>query len=293
MDLRVVARRARLLEPQPQAGERRAQLVRRVGDEVALAGHEALEPRRHAVERRGEAALLRAALDLGAHGQVALGHPRRGVVQAPQRAGDLARDHEPRREAEPEHEQPDRGQPERRAVRRARDGVDALGHAHDADARAALHHRHGGGEDLLVERVAAAAVLDRAAAQRLGDLRPVAVVGPEPVRARGVGQQGALEVRHHDAAAHGLGGPLDRAVEGLGLVEVARHGGRDDVGLRARLRAHLGVDAVAQADRQRHLERDDREQQDVRERQQQAPAERHRNSSGAVKRKPTPRTVCR
>ena len=83
------------------------------------------------------------------------------------------------------------------------------------------------------------------------------------------------------------------AVERLGVVEVPGHGRGHDVGLRARLRADLRVDAVAQADRERDLQRDDREQQDVRERQQQAPAQRHWNSSGAVKRKPTPRTVCR
>ena len=59
----------------------------------------------------------------------------------------------------------DRGQAERRAVGRARDRLDALGHPHGADARAPLDHRHGGGEDLLVERVAAAAVLDRLAAR--------------------------------------------------------------------------------------------------------------------------------
>ena len=43
---RVVAGRPRLLEPEPQAAQRRAQLVRGVGHEVALAGDEALEPRR-------------------------------------------------------------------------------------------------------------------------------------------------------------------------------------------------------------------------------------------------------
>ena len=51
-------------------------------------------------------------------------------------------------------------------------------------------------------------------------------------------------------------------------------GGRGgDLGLAERLRADLGVDAVAQVERERHLERDDRQQQDVGERQQQAGAE--------------------
>ena len=42
-----------------------------------------------------------------------------------------------------------------------------------------------------------------------------------------------------------------------------------------------------------HLERDDRQHQHVGERQQEAEAEAYESSSGAVKRKPTPRTVCR
>ena len=51
LDGRPVGGRRRLLEPQPQPGQRRAQLVRRVGDEVALRVDHPLHARRHLVER--------------------------------------------------------------------------------------------------------------------------------------------------------------------------------------------------------------------------------------------------
>ena len=91
-------------------------------------------------------------------------------------------------------------------------------------------------------------------------------------------------------------GPGDRADDPAqlgGLAELAGGGRGGDLGLAQRLRAHLGVDAVAQVERERHLERDDRQQQDVGQRQQQSGAEAYVGSSGARKRKPTPRTVCR
>ena len=80
----------------------------------------------------------------------------------------------------------------------------------------------------------------------------------------------------------------------VGPAQLAGGGRGGDLGLAQRLRAHLGVDAVAQVERERHLERDDRQQQDVGQRQQQSGAEGYgAGSSGARKRKPTPRTVCR
>ena len=78
----------------------------------------------------------------------------------------------------------------------------------------------------------------------------------------------------------------------LGRAQQLRRGGRDHVGLAARLTAHLGVDPVAQADRQRNAEGDQRQQQDVGQRQQEGGSEAYGPStSGAAKRKPTPRTV--
>ena len=76
-------------------------------------------------------------------------------------------------------------------------------------------------------------------------------------------------------------------------------GGRQHLGLGARLRAHLVVDAPADARGQGDLERDDGQQQDVGQGQQQPDAEAHdaasarASSSGAPRRKPTPRIVCR
>ena len=78
----------------------------------------------------------------------------------------------------------------------------------------------------------------------------------------------------------------------LDRVEQLRGGGGDDVGLAAGLPADLGVDAVAQAQRQRHAEGDQRQQQYVGQRQQEGGPEAYGpSSSGAAKRKPTPRTV--
>ncbi len=84
--------------------------------------------------------------------------------------------------------------------------------------------------------------------------------------------------------------PQARAVRTGSSSSEARGG--DDVGLAARLAADLGVDAVAQAQRQRHAERDQRQQQHVGQRQQEGGPEAYGSStSGAAKRKPTPRTV--
>ena len=108
LDLLGVAGGARLLEPQLQAGERGAELVRGVGDELALAVDQALEPRAHLVERAREALLLGGALDRHAGVQVALAEAGGGVVEAAQRAGDLAGDQRAGAEAEQEHEDADR-----------------------------------------------------------------------------------------------------------------------------------------------------------------------------------------
>ena len=87
---------------------------------------------------------------------------------------------------------------------------------------------------------------------------------------------------------------MDEAQEALPLggSEELRRGRRHHVGLAACLAAHLGVDPVAQAHRQRHPEGDQRQQEDVGQRQQEGGSEAYGSStSGAAKRKPTPRTV--
>ena len=136
-----------------------------------------------------------------------------------------------------------------------------------------------------------ALVLHHVAAQGGGDLRPAAVVDAQPLLARGVGEQGPVRADDDHAAAQPRRGAGDDALELRAASRV--DGRREELGLAARLRLHLGVDPVAQVDHQRDLEGDDREHQHVGERQQETDPEGYENSSGAVNRKPTPRTVCR
>ena len=71
-----------------------------------------------------------------------------------------------------------------------------------------------------------------------------------------------------------------------------RRGCRDHVRLAARLGPNLGVDAVAQTERQGDSERDDGQQQQVSRGQQKASSQAYgAATSGVAKRKPTPRTV--
>ena len=260
-----------------------------------LAGDEPLEPRGHVVERAGQAALLGAALHGRAGREVTLGHPAGGLVEPPDRPGHLPGDQGPGGEPEHEHEQADRDQAARGAPRGAADRVDALGHPHGADrvGSARAPHRHRGGEDRLVERLAAALLLVGAVRESDRDLRPRAVVHAQPLLPVRVGKQPTLGADDDHAPAHRLGGPLGDPVERLAGCEVALDARRHDLRLAERLGLDLGVHALPQADDERHLERDDRQHEHVGERQQEAGAEAYVSSSGAVKRKPTPRTVCR
>ena len=231
--------------------------------------------------------------DLGARREVALRDAAGGLVEPAHRPGDLAGDQGAGAEPEHEHEQADRDQAERRAPRGAADGVDALGDAHrPAGCVGALP-----GIGTAVARIVWSSVslwrcsCTTRAAQRGGDLRPAAVVDAEPLLARGVGEQAPVRADDDHAAAQPRRGAVDDALELRRAPRV--DGRREELGLAARLRLHLAVDAVAQADDQRDLEGDDRQHQHVGERQQQADPEGYENSSGAVKRKPTPRTVCR
>ena len=81
--------------------------------------------------------------------------------------------------------------------------------------------------------------------------------------------------------------------EALRLVQPARRIRRHEERLSGRLVLHLGVDPLGQVQSERHLERDDDQQQDVRKRAEELQAKAHSTSSGDEKRKPTPRTVCR
>ena len=192
--------------------------MRGVGDELALAVDEALEPRAHLVERAREALLLGRALDRHAGVEVALAEAGGGGVEAAQRAGDLAGDQRAGAEPEQQHEHADRDEAEDRGARGAADGLDALGDPHRALGPAGGEHRHGGGEDLLVERVGTALGLEAAAAQGGGDLRAIAVVAAELGGAVGVGDEAAARVGDDHAAAGGLGDRADDPAQLRGLA---------------------------------------------------------------------------
>ena len=98
---------ARLLQPQPQARQRRAQLVRGVGDELALRGQQRREPLGHLVERARELLLLGAALDPRAHAQVAARDALGRLVEAQDRPRDLPRDDRAGEQAERQDERAD------------------------------------------------------------------------------------------------------------------------------------------------------------------------------------------
>jgi hypothetical protein len=134
------------------------------------------------------------------------------------------------------------------------------------------------------------------AVQRVANLRP-APVGKAEARATRVGPDDTLGVDHdHPRAEVGTrlaGEPLQ-----LGRsVQPARGACGDDEGLRRGVVLHLRLDPAREIERERNLERDDDQQQDVRERGKQSQSEAHdpsaAASSGAANRKPTPRTVCR
>jgi hypothetical protein len=83
---------------------------------------------------------------------------------------------------------------------------------------------------------------------------------------------------------------LERGASSVAHELRSRRG--DNIGLASRLGANLGVDAVAQAQRQRDAESDDGQQQQVGRGQQKAGSQAYgAGTSGVMKRNPTPRTV--
>ena len=167
---------ARRLEPQAQPGQRRAQLVRGVGDELALCREHGPEPLGHVVEGRRDLALLRRAGHLGARLEVAaLDPPRRGGEVA-QRPRERARQEPGERQPEDEREGADRDQREHAAADAVVHRGEILRDAHRADDAAVVRHRHRRVEQVLAERVAVALALGaqtpRSAVPQLRPRRP-------------------------------------------------------------------------------------------------------------------------
>ena len=199
------------------------------------------------------------------------------------------------RQSEDEREGADRDQREHPAPDAVVHRGEILRHAHGAGDTAVVRHRHRGVEQVLAERVAVALALGAQAAERDADLRPRRrPVRQRPGHADGrVGQQPAASVDHDHPRAEVASGAADDGGEALRLVQPARRTRRHEERLSGRLVLHLGVDPLGQVQSERHLERDDDQQQDVRKRAEELQAKAHSTSSGDEKRKPTPRTVCR
>ena len=104
---------AQRLEVALQVGQRRAQLVRRVGDEVAPHRLLALEAGGHLVERVGQAGQLLRAFARDAGRVVAVGDPPGRPADLGQRAGEHARQHDRQHDARRRGDQ-DRGEDDRR-----------------------------------------------------------------------------------------------------------------------------------------------------------------------------------
>ena len=286
----VLGLQAGRLEAQPQPGERRAQLVGGVGHEVALGDEGLPQALGHLVEGVGDLAVLGGPGLVGAGVEVAGGDAPRRLGQVAQRAGEVAGEQPGDDQAE------QRGRPTPRPMRASVSRRTSASTAstdwvtRTAPVRLALvDDRHGGEEQVLAEVRAEARALGDAAGQRLGDLRP-GRVGLLGRRGAGrVGEQVALRVDDdHAPADRARGGARDRVELGAAL-DPADRGGGDELGLVGRLGLDLGVDALGQVERERHLERDEHEHEDVGEGGQLPPAQAHGVPS--PNRKPTPRTV--
>ena len=147
-------------------GQRRAQLMRRVGDELGLGPQRARQPLGHEVERARERALLPAALHRRARVEVARGDPVGRRAEPLDRPGDPACEQERGEQRGEQHREHRRPRCRRRAAHGVVDRVDALRQPHGADDAPAGEHRRGGGEDLRVERLRPALVLEAPAVER-------------------------------------------------------------------------------------------------------------------------------
>ncbi len=288
----VVGLEAGRLKPQPQAGERRPELMRSVRDEVPLRGHRLGQALGHVVERDRNLALLARADGRGAGVELAALDPARGVRQRPQRSRERAGQDPRQRQPERECDDTDADEDEDVAAHPVADRLDALRHPDGADPPPVVDHGHGREQELLAERLTAALALGGPARQRLANLRPVAIRGQAEPLARGIREQPTSKVDDDHPRAEIAAGVSDESFQARLLVCAAGGRRRDELGLGRGLRPHLRIDPAGEAERERDLERDQHEHQHVGERREQAHAEAHQSSSGPAKRKPTPRTVC-
>ena len=140
--------------------------------------------------------------------------------------------------------------------------------------------------------------LSSAACERSRDLRAAAVVGAAEAGAGGVRHEAAVAVGDDHAASEVVCRGVQQLLQLARAPEPAGGAVGDELCRGVRLPLHLGIHAPRQIQRQRQLERNDREHEHVGERSKQANAEAHAGcappcSSALANLKPTPRTVCR
>ena len=135
------------LDEAAEAEDRRAQLVRGVGDELLAGAVELGEPALHLVEGAGQLAELAAGVDRDADGEVAVGDGARGVLDPAHPPGDELGRVEAQREGDQAGDQAaDEDRAARRGVALDRDHPDV------DDDRGADADRQGRGRDPVAER---------------------------------------------------------------------------------------------------------------------------------------------
>ena len=208
--------RTGLLEAQLQAGQRRAQLVRGVGDEVLLAANQAREPVGHLVERVGERALLGRPLDRRADVEVAAGDLAGRRLEPAHRPRELPGDDRAGPEPDEQDDHAESGEADDGAAHRAAHRRDVLADHDRARGRAAHEDRRRRLDHLAP--VAPADAVVAPAAQRGRDLGVARLVEPGAARPCAVGDHVAGRVDDHHAPARGARRGRDQVPQRRALV---------------------------------------------------------------------------
>jgi hypothetical protein len=201
--------------------------------------------------------------------------PARRRGQVAQRPRERAGQEPGEREPEDQRERADRDQRQHTAANARVDGGKALRHAGDAHDLAVVRDRDRRVEQVLAEGVAVTLALGAVPVERRCDLGARGVRDIRSRRDSRVREQPAAHVDHDHAGAEGPAGAAGERAELRPVVHLARCVRGHDERLRGGLVLHLRVDAPRQVQRERHLERDDDQQQHIRERAEQLVAEAH------------------
>ena len=263
--------RDRAFEPELHGGQGRSELVRGVGDELALRLDRALEPVGHLVERLPELLDLPGAAHVaGAGREVAVPQALRGTGQPRERPGEGSG--EPEREQQPgrERREPDRAQADGDVADVVVDLLHAPGEPNGAQELFLVLDRNGGRHDVVTEIDAVSDLREGRPLQGpldLGSSR-CCVEGFRRDRAVGVRDEEPSVVDHDHPAVDLLGRLRDEQVQPSRVVDVVDADlRRDPLRLEQRLVRELGRRPSLEVDRERDAQRDDQDDEDVRERE--------------------------